>query len=198
MMRHTAVALLALFVGSGCDSAASISVEPERPLLTSKDDTVQLKATVKDKQGKPIGGARVTYKSLTPTMAQVDSLGTVRAVTSGTATILMQSGTVSKKVDVLIQIPKKIVIDPESPMMMLGVTRGFKATVMDDRDNPMIAGEIRWTSSDPTIFTVDKAGNVKTLAEGQADLRVHAAGIQGKTTITVKHEELLDDGTLTQ
>jgi uncharacterized protein YjdB len=135
---------------------------------------------------------------MTPTMATVDHLGNVQAVTSGAATILVESPPASKEVEVLVQLAKKITIAPRQPMMMLGVTKGFKATVINDRDQPMIAGEIRWSTSDPEIFTVDKDGNVKTLKEGKATLTAHAAGTQGTTEITVKHEELHEDGTLSQ
>ena len=98
------------------------------------------------------------------------------------------------KVEVLIQIPKKIEIQPDETLLMLGVTKRYKATVIDDRDKPMIAGQIRWSSSDPKVFTVDSWGDVKTLTEGAADLTAHAAGISADLRITVKHEELSDDG----
>ena len=58
--------------------------------------------------------------------------------------------------------------------------------------------KIRWASSDPTIFSVDSYGDVKTLTEGTAKLTAHAPGISDSTEITVKHEELGEDGTLSQ
>jgi uncharacterized protein YjdB len=182
----------------GCSEPATIDIEPERLLIGSKSETLQLRATVKDNGGKILSQTPVTFQSMTPTMANVDGSGNVQAITSGTATILIRAGKVSKEVDVLIQLAKRIAIDPDNQMLMLGVTKGFKATVYNDRDQPMIAGEIRWATSDPKIFTVDKDGNVKTVGEGEASLTVHAAGIQGSTKITVKHEELHEDGTLTQ
>ncbi len=182
----------------GCNSPTTIEVESERLLLTGKGESLQLKPIVKGKDGQPLHDVPVTFRSLSPTLANVDSNGNVSAVTSGTATILIEAGKIARQVDVLIQIPKKIKIDPEAPWLMLGVTKGFKATIYDDRNRPMIAGEIRWSSSDPKIFTVDKFGNVKTLEEGKALLIAHAAGIQGNTEITVKHEELHEDGTLSQ
>lgn len=196
-MRPLSMLLLLAGLG-GCNSPASIEVEPERPLLTSKTDRLQLHATVKGKNGQVVGGVPVRYTSLTPTMLSVDENGNLQAVTSGTGSVLVQAGKLTKQVDVLIQIAKRIVIDPPSPMLMLGVTKGFKATVYDDRDQPMIAGEIRWSSSDPEIFTVDDKGNVTTRKEGEATLTVHAGGIQGNFKIIVKHEELHEDGTLSQ
>lgn len=195
-MRWIAIAGLMLV---GCNSPASIEVEPERPLLTNTTDSLQLQVKVKDDKGSVMSGVPVTFRSLTPTMATVDELGNVKAITSGMATILIDAGKISKQVEVLIQIPKKIVVTTESIMpLMLGVTTSFKGTVYDDRNKPMIAGEIRWTSSDPAIFTVDKHGNVKTLTEGSAKLTAHAAGITNSIDIDVKHEELHEDGTLSQ
>jgi uncharacterized protein YjdB len=135
---------------------------------------------------------------MTPTMATVDSAGLIKPVTSGTAAILVTADGVSKEVEVLVQLPKKIAIEPNNPMLMLGVTRGFKATVYNDRDQPMLAGEIHWSTSDPQIFTVDKQGNVTTKEEGEATLTVDAAGIRASTKVLVKHEELQEDGRLRQ
>jgi uncharacterized protein YjdB len=188
------VALLA----SACSTPAKIDVDPEKPVLTGAKDPLQLRGIVRDKSGGVIGTATVTWTSLTPTIATIDPNGNVQAVTSGTATMLARSGKVSRSVEVLVQIPKKIRFEPDSPMLMQGVTKGFKATVLNDRDQAMFVGELRWSTSDPEIFTVDGNGNVKTIKEGKATLTVHAAGISGSNPITVKHEELHEDGTLSQ
>jgi hypothetical protein len=184
---------------AGCNGPASIDVEPQQPLLSSTSERLQLHATVKGKDGKVLGGVPVHFSSLTPTMLTVDDVGNLQAVTSGTGTVLVAAGKLSKQVDVLIQIPKRISIATTSPMpLMLGVSTGFKATVYDDRKQPMIAGEMRWSSSDPEIFTVDDRGNVKPNKEGEATLTVFAAGIQGTMKVVVKHEELHEDGSLGQ
>lgn len=181
-----------------CSEPATIEVGPEARLVSSKTESLQLRATVKDKSGKVLSQTPVTWTSMTPTMANVDTSGNVTAVTSGTASILVRAGKAAKEVDVIISLPKRIAIDPDHPMLMMGITKAFKATVYNDRDQPLIAGEIRWSTSDPKIFTVDRFGNVKTLEEGTANLTVHALGIQGTTEIVVKHEELHEDGSLSQ
>jgi hypothetical protein len=202
--------LVALLLAGGCQSAASVEIEPPHPLIASKSDHLQLKVTVRDSSGGLLSSAEVQFKSMTPTMATVDQTGLVTPVTSGLATVLVTSGKVSKEIEIVVQIPTKVVIEPTQTtemsstcsasgcLMMLGVNKGFKATVVNDRESPMIAGEVRWSSSDPAIFTVDNMGNVKTLTEGKATLTAFAAGIQGTRVITVKHEELSEDGTLSQ
>jgi uncharacterized protein YjdB len=198
-MAQTRWTIALLLVGvTGCSGPAKIEIEPDRPLLTGLKDTVQLRATVRDKGGSVLTTATVTWKTMTPTIASVDASGNVSPVTSGTATILAECGKVTKEVEVIVVVPKKIIIQPESPMLMMGLTKGFKATVMSDRDQPIFVGEMRWSTSDPEIFTVDKNGNVKSIKEGKATLTVHAGGIAGSTEITVKHEELHEDGSLSQ
>ena len=196
-MRRSGLVVVVLS-SFACSEPASIDIQPERPLIGSKTETLQLRATVKDKNGKVLSQVPVTWASMTPTMANVDTSGNVTAVTSGTATILARAGQASKEVDVIVSLAKRIAFDPDKPLLMMGITKAFKVTVYNDRDQPLIAGELRWSTSDPKIFTVDKFGNVKTLEEGTATLTVHALGIEGKNEITVKHEELHEDGSLSQ
>ncbi|MCA9667203.1 MAG: Ig-like domain-containing protein [Myxococcales bacterium] len=192
-----ALALLPLvslaFVASGCSKeAASISVEPKTARLTNEVRSVQLTATPRDSAGKAMK-LPVTFSSMTPTIITTSADGQVQAVSSGQGTVLVKAGEKTKKeVIVIVQLAKKIEIDPDSPMMMVGVTRGFKATVLNDKKQPLLAGGVRWTSSDPSVAKVDKHGNVKTLKEGTTTLTAHAAGISAKTVITVKHEKYKD------
>lgn len=190
-LRSSVVLTLLALVGGGAacsPKAASVEVQPKDPRLTMAQRELLLQATVRDDKGAVLDGVPVTFASLTPTVATADSQGRVRAVKSGQATVLVTAGKVKHELTVIVQLAKKLVIEPESPRLNLGVTRGFKGTVYNDEEEPMLAGEIRWTSSDPTVASVDKHGNVKTLKEGETTLTAHAAGITGKTVLTVKHE----------
>ena len=204
-MRRIHLPLLGVLLLAACKpSPAKIEVAQENLLLQSKGDAVKIEATVKDREGKILPDAPITFKTMTPTMATVDPDGTVRAVTSGNATVLVQAGDVRKEVNVLVQIPAKLVVksrgegDFSSPVLMLGVTKGYSATVYNDRKEPMIAGDVTWEVSDPEILKVDKLGNIKTLKEGECTLTAHAAGLKGSLVIKVKHEELTEEGLLVQ
>ena len=192
------VLLLALILMAGCKARpASLDVKPDNLLITEKGGTLQLQVIPLDDVGAPLAASEVAFKSMTPTMATVNSSGLVKAVQSGLATVLVSANGLDREVEISLQIPKKIVIDPDSKWSMLGVTRGYKATVINDRGKPILAGGVRWTSSNPEVASVDKFGNVKTLTEGETTITAYAAGIQGETKLTVKHEEFnKEDGTL--
>ena len=190
--------LLALILVAGCKARpASLDVKPDNLLIAEKGGSLQLQVIPLDKSGAPLVVSGLAFKSMTPTMATVNSSGLVKAVQSGLATILVSANGLDKEVEISLQIPQKIDIDPDSKWSMLGVTRGYKATVINDRGKPILAGGVRWTSSNPEVASVDKYGNVKTLTEGETTITAYAAGIQGETSLTVKHEEFNDeDGTL--
>jgi hypothetical protein len=192
------ILLLAIVLAAGCKARpASLDVKPDNLLITKKGGTLQLQVIPKDKNGTPMSSSEITFKAMTPTMATVNSSGLVKAVQSGLATVLISVDGLDKEVEISLQIPQKIVIDPDNKWTMLGVTRGYTATVINDRGKPILAGGVRWTSSNPEIASVDKFGNVKTLTEGVTTITAYAAGIQGDTKLTVKHEEFNEeDGTL--
>lgn len=181
-----AVLLCAAAACSGTPS--SIEVQPQSPRLTITQREVQLQAIVRNEKGEVLKDVPVSFSALTPTLISVDARGRVQAVQSGQATVLVRAGSLKHESMVLVQLAKKLVIEPDSPRLNLGVTRGFKGTLFNDQEEPMLAGQISWTSSNPAVASVDQHGNVKTVGEGETTLTAAAGGLTGKTVITVKHE----------
>lgn len=182
---------------AACDSPAKIEVEPKMPMLQNTEKTLKLKVTVKDKSGKVLPGAKYTFQALTPTLLSVDSTGSVRASQSGVGAVLVSVGKLTKKVEISIQIPKRIGIDPDSPTLNVGLRKNIKATLYNDRGKAMLAaGPVTWTSSDPEVVSIDKDGMIKTIKEGKATITARASGISGTTVITVEHEKMQADGYL--
>ncbi|MCC6746458.1 MAG: Ig-like domain-containing protein [Deltaproteobacteria bacterium] len=198
-MKRRALLLSALLALASCAAKpSSIEVTPDQPVLGGRGGRVQAKATVKDKEGNVMPAQAVVYRSLNPTLFAVDDKGQMEALRSGSGKLLVQAGEVTKEVPVVVQIPKRVEIDPEAPVLMVGVRRAFKATVLNDQDQAMFGGGIRWASSDPSVASIDDKGTVKTVKEGEVTITAEAAGVKGTTKLTVKHERLQEDGTLSQ
>ncbi len=197
-MRRALLLLALSLAVAGCKARpASLEVKPDNLLIAEKGGTLQLQVIPRDKEGNQLDLTELTFKAMTPTMATVNSNGLVKAVQSGLATVLITANGVPKEVEISLQIPEKVTINPTNAWLMLGVTKGYKATVINDRGKPILAGGVRWTSSNPEVASVDKFGNVKTKTEGTTIITAYAAGIQGETKLTVKHEEFNgEDGTL--
>jgi hypothetical protein len=87
-------ALAACQEGTGpVDSGArSLVVTPAVDTLRALQDTVRLKAEVRDGRGETLAGATVVWTSLNPQVVSVDSLGQVVSLDVGTARVTATAG----------------------------------------------------------------------------------------------------------
>ena len=89
-------------------TASRIEISPMTATLTAVGETVQLTARVRDRNGHAIMDAVVNWSSGDTSVATVSMQGVVTAVMHGTAQITAESGTLSARIEVVVEIP-----DPE-------------------------------------------------------------------------------------
>lgn len=82
--------------------AVSIVIEPSAVTLMSLGSTIQLTATVVDRNGQPITDIVITWQSSNTTVATVSASGLVTAFGIGTATITALSGSIARTVSVVV------------------------------------------------------------------------------------------------
>ena len=136
--------------------ATTITVTPATTEFTALGATSQLSAEVRDQNGQLIAGATVNWGSSSPEVATVDATGLATAVGNGSATI-----TASDTVRL--------------------------AAEVRDANGHAVAGDasLTWSSSDPSVATVDGAGLVSGVALGTATVTAASASLQGTAQITV-------------
>lgn len=86
-------------------SVSRIEIVPPSVILSSVGETLQLTARVRDGNGHPISEAAVNWSSNDTGVATVSGDGLVTAVMNGTADITAESGTVSTRIEVVVDIP---------------------------------------------------------------------------------------------
>ena len=153
------------------------------------DATLKLTATVNPSNAT---NKTVTFKSSDTKIATVDKNGNVKGIKAGTATITASAGGKSAKCTVTVKSKASEVADlkltlPKTayfanvagtiklkPTLKLG-TKAVEATTMT------------YESSNTKIATVDKKGNVKAIAQGEAIITATAtySGKTAKATCTV-------------
>ena len=154
-----------------------------------KDETINLVAIIKPSE---LSGSKLTWTSSNPDIATVDTSGKVKGLSVGKTSITVTTSNGKKatcvvevvndsvNVEKINLVPDKSVIDTES-MSQISVT--IEPANATDRD-------LVWTSSDPSIATVDSNGVVKGLKAGTVTItaKTKDGKVMASTTITIQEK----------
>ncbi|WP_332449058.1 Ig-like domain-containing protein [Methanoculleus sp.] len=81
-----------------------------------------------------------------------------------------------------------IVIDPIAATVAVNSTMAFEATVLDQNNETMMGVTVNWTTSDPTIGTVDNTGLFTGVAAGITAVTATAGDVSASAIVTVSAE----------
>lgn len=129
----------------------------------------------------------VSWQSSAINVATVASSGMVTAVAQGNANIIASSNGIQGQgtANVAAPVLQKIAVTPGSTTTPVGATQQFTATgTYSDSSTADITKSVKWSSSDPTVTTVN-AGLVTTLTTGNAAIVVTGGSVQAQATVTV-------------
>ncbi len=214
-----------VFYGSGrIDAKAAMDNNPQPPVLTKIavspatasviiGATQQFKATALDQNNNPMASIDISWTVDNPAVGNVappsaitgpdgNALTTFTALAEGTARVTASSGDVSGSINVTVTQPPpqpvltKIAVSPATASVIIGATQQFKATALDQNNNPMASIDISWTVDNPAVGNVAPPsaitgpdGNALTtftaLAEGTASVNASNGNVGGRATVTV-------------
>ncbi|MFR0558794.1 Ig-like domain-containing protein [Pseudoscardovia radai] len=164
-----------------------VSLTPN-PLALTEGTSGQLKAAVLPTNATD---KSLTWASSDPSVATVDANGTVTAVKAGTATVTATaSNGVKGEATVIVTAKTPEIVDVTSVTLTpnpLALTTG-KAGTLTAVVLPTNATDktLTWTSSDPSVATVDANGLVTAVKAGTATVTATASnGVKGEATVTV-------------
>ena len=118
--------------------------------------------------------------------------GTVRALAPGNANVTIRFGelTTVLTVEVTDATLLTISVAAESGALPKGATQVYRAEgLYTDATEKDISGVVDWTSTDPTVATVD-SGAVQAVSQGQTDIVATLGTISGRQNLTVSDAEL--------
>ena len=146
-------------------------------------DTFTITATVKPEDAF---NRTVTWSSSDPSIATVDENGTVTAIAKGEAIITAESAD-GVKAECKVTVEKKVAaieLSESEKTVFVGDTFTITATVKpEDAFNRTVT----WSSSDPSIATVDENGTVTAIAKGEAIITAESAdGVTAECKVTVE------------
>ncbi len=152
-------------------------------------DTFKLSATLNG----DATGATLVYTSSDPSIATVDANGNIKALKAGTVVITVKTADGKYTATCTITVADGKVVEVTNvkvtgnTKMTVGSSQKLKLTISPkDASNKSVT----WTSSDKSIATVDKNGNVKALKSGKVTITATAKdGSKKKGSITITIEE---------
>ncbi|MBD5411455.1 MAG: leucine-rich repeat protein [Treponema sp.] len=198
------VACTIIFV-MGCaheqDEPAPIAVEyitlapTELTLYIGETETYQLDAAVTPNNAN---NKKVYWSSDNPSVVTVTDYGKVTANKEGSATITARADGKSATCKVIVErkavTVQEVTLNTQSITLEVDKTQKLYATVTPDNADEK---DVSWSSSDPSVVTVDDNGTVTAKKEGNATVIAKAGDKQATCTVTVNPKPItMENGSI--
>ena len=188
MKKHIIPLALAVIFAISCErtpaevAVSGVSIDQSSVEMTIGEKK-QLSATVTPSDATD---QSITWSSSKKSVATISNQGLVTALAEGTTTIKARAG--EKTSTCIVTVHKEIIavtsitLDKSSLSLVKGESETLVATV-----NPSNAThtQVSWTSSNPSVATVDSEGNVKAIANGNATITAQVDDIKATCPVTV-------------
>ena len=126
----------------------------------------------------------VTWKSSNTNVATVDKNGKVTAVDAGEATISATVGKFTETCKVTVSIPLEAIEMADKYDLELGANEHLRPRA-NPIDTTADLTKMKWTSSNPDVVKVDKAGNMTGVSYGTATITAELDGVKASCEVTV-------------
>jgi hypothetical protein len=178
--------------GSGSTGTYCYTAPPVLTTITVSPSTVNIAsggsqtftATSTDQHGDPIG-ATIAWSSSAPSAGSINpTTGVFTAASIGVntqTTITATSGSVhGTATATVLRVPPafaSIVITPTTASIGIGATQQLHAVCKDQYDTVLTCPTLTWSSTSPSIATVDQSGLVTGIIEGSTSITADDGGI---------------------
>lgn len=149
----------------------------------------QASAITRDANNNVLTGRPIAWSSSDPSVASVDpNTGLVTGVSAGTASIIATSEGKTGQATISVTPPPvaTVSVSLTASSVVIGATSQASAVTRDANGNVLTGRPIVWSSSDPSVATVDPStGLVTAVDSGSANIIATSQGKSGQATITV-------------
>ena len=177
---------------SGRGTSVVITRRPGRSLRPA--GATRLAAEVRDRDGRVLSQAGITWSSADPNVARVNSTtGWVRAVRPGRTTVLAVNGesrdsvTITvREADRQVRAVSSVSIAPREPLLV-GDTATLEAVALDAMGVRTPDAEVTWQSSDLAVLEIDaNTGHIRARQTGTALVFARSGGESAIAEIAVR------------
>lgn len=149
-------------------------------------DTLRLSALARTFSGDTVAVAGVAWESSDSSIATVDAAGVVKAQRIGEVTITASAGERASARIVIAPATASLMLTPAAGTLVLGDSLQLFAQAYNVSGAPVAGVRYEYVSDNAGVASVDSAGLVRAVAEGDARITASAAGRQAFTDIAVR------------
>ncbi|MFO7894267.1 MAG: Ig-like domain-containing protein [Longimicrobiales bacterium] len=173
---------------------ARIVLDPAADTLDFLGDSVRIAATAVDAYGNPVPDVTVAWSSADPAIATVSDAGMVTAVAIGATFVRAAAGDVTDSSAITVrQVAASVTVTPSEVSVVPGGTAQLTAVAHDAGGSPLPDAAFDWSSGAPAIATVDTAGLVTAVAEGETSVTAVHQGLSDSARVVVSTAPDLGD-----
>jgi uncharacterized protein YjdB len=154
---------------------ARVAVTPDAVILHALGDSVRLTATAYDAQGGALS-TTPNWSTADSAVASVSPTGMVVARGTGLARVVAAaSGKADTSMIQVVQMVAAVALTPATATLQTGQSIALQAVARDSNGAVVPGTGYTWSSSAPTIASVDAAGMVRSLAVGKVTVTATAS-----------------------
>jgi adhesin/invasin len=170
--------------------AAWVGLKPAMDSASAIGDTVHYAATITDKNGSILVGARPTWTTGDSTVARVLSDGSVIARGPGATTVSVVVGALVAHAKVVVrQRVDTVQIDgargDSGIVLAEGTTMALKAMALDARGHKVAGVHVEWQADDSSVVALDSAGVLTGRNAGRTTIVARMDGVKTRSPVTV-------------
>ncbi|MFO7894081.1 MAG: Ig-like domain-containing protein [Longimicrobiales bacterium] len=164
----------------------SLSVAPDSVGFDALGQTAALTVAAFDRGGAPIADPGLAWASSDTLVVTADT-GVITAAGNGAAQVTGSADGVSATVKATVeQVVVGVDVAPDSVAIdALGDTTRLSGSAVDANGYPVAGPELTWESADTLVATVDSAGLVQAVANGEAVVRATGGAGTDSAVVTV-------------
>jgi hypothetical protein len=170
--------------------AAWVGLKPAKDSASAIGDTVHYAATITDKNGSILVGARPVWTTGDSTVARVLPDGSVIAHGPGATTVSVVVGTLVANAKVVVrQRVDTVQIDgargDSGIVLAEGATMALRARALDARGHRVAGVHVDWQADDSSVVALDSAGVLTGRTAGRTTVSARMDGTTGRSGVTV-------------
>lgn len=157
-------------------------------------DTLRLAALARDASGGVLPRVAAHWRSLSPTIATIDSTGLLRGLSVGSAALVVTTRGRTVREDTVVavvrRLPRRFVFTDVPDSVFVGTRDTITVEVQDGLGRPL-GSVVTWSSSDTSVLLVDSLGVVRPVNRGSAWIRASAGGRADSVRVRGEYRELM-------